>query len=330
MPASPTHWHARAGAIALPLIIIAGIIALIGTSGTIRALLAQALTHLTPLPVLAVLPIQAAAIWLCSIALYLLRPGVSPKAAFESRILRDAGNNMLLILPGLGEAIGARTLVLAGARPRAAAVVRGLDILAETLGQLPYMVVAFIILSHVWGRVGLPEATMPTPAALLLAIPVILALIALVRWIRGPGRRHPLIRRAHIEARLLLREAKRRHGALPAAILLHAIAWGLSGVQIWLAARLMGLPLSLWHGIAIESAASTVRVVLFMVPGGLVTQEAGVIGGGLVFGIPPAEALALALVLRLRDVFFGLALLWWPLIEFRARKAATLPAPLTA
>ena len=321
MPAAPSpapRWHARAGAIILPIAILAIIAGVIGANGPIRALLADAFSRLSPAPVLAVLPVQALAIWLCSVALYLLRPGVTPAAAFESRILRDAGNNMLLILPGLGEAIGARALVLAGARPRAAAVVRGLDILAETLGQIPYMVVAFIVLSSVWSRVGLPKPTTPSPALLLLALP----LLAGVLWLRGPGRRHPLVRRIRIEARLLLREAKRRHGAMPAAIALHAVAWGLSGVQIWLAARLMGLPLTFWHGIAMESAASTLRVVMFMVPGGLATQEAGVIGAGLVFGVAPADALALALVLRLRDIAFGLALLWWPVIELRARRTS--------
>jgi hypothetical protein len=38
-------------------------------------------------------------------------------------------------------------------------------------------------------------------------------------------------------------------------------------------------------------------------------------------GVAAPQALALSLVLRLRDVVFGLALLAWPWLEFRARRA---------
>ena len=111
--------------------------------------------------------------------------------------------------------------------------------------------------------------------------------------------------------------------------MLHVIGWGLSGLQIWIAARMFGLPLGLGGAIAIESAASAVRVLLFFVPGGLVSQEAGIVAAGLVFGLAPPASLALALVLRIRDVIFGAALAWWPVLEWRVRQGlpADRPAP---
>jgi len=67
-----------------------------------------------------------------------------------------------------------------------------------------------------------------------------------------------------------------------------------SGVGNEWAADLAGgmglrLPLRPVGGIAIESAASTMRVILFLVPGGLVTQEAGVVGAGFAFGLAAPE-----------------------------------------
>jgi hypothetical protein len=97
------------------------------------------------------------------------------------------------------------------------------------------------------------------------------------------------------------RIAASAHG-LPLAIGLHVIGWGLSGVQVWLAAKVMGVPLSLFGALAIESAATSARVILFFVPGGLGMQEAGAVFAGMAMGVDPATALAFSLVLRLRDV----------------------------
>jgi uncharacterized membrane protein YbhN (UPF0104 family) len=130
-------------------------------------------------------------------------------------------------------------------------------------------------------------------------------------------------RRLRAEAHLLGRELRRQRVGFPVAFGLHVIGWGLSGVQVWLAARVMGVPLGLWQALAIESAATSARVILFFVPGGLGMQEAGAVLAGLALGVPAPAALAFSLVLRLRDVVFGMALGLWPLLEWRSR----LPAP---
>jgi uncharacterized membrane protein YbhN (UPF0104 family) len=94
----------------------------------------------------------------------------------------------------------------------------------------------------------------------------------------------------------------------------------MSGVQVWLAGRVFGLHLSLFGALAIEATATSARMILFFVPGGLVMQEAGAVLAGAVMGIAAPQALALSLVLRLRDVVFGAALLLWPALEYRARR----------
>ena len=160
-PKPPPAWHAHIGAVLMACAILGALAVGVAGSGALRALLGEAWAQMRAGPVLAVLPVQAVAIGLCAVALWRLGPGVGWPACLKSRLLRDAGNNMLIFLPGLGEAIGTRAMVLAGARPRVAVTVRGLDVLAETLGQLPYMVVAVVVLARVWGRLGLPAPSMP-------------------------------------------------------------------------------------------------------------------------------------------------------------------------
>jgi uncharacterized membrane protein YbhN (UPF0104 family) len=129
----------------------------------------------------------------------------------------------------------------------------------------------------------------------------------------------PLAHRLFAEARKLLAEARRQQEGIPIALLLHAIAWFAGGVQMWMAASALGYPLTLFEAIAVESAAYAGRAMFFFIPAGLVTQEAGLVAAGLLFGLSAPQALALGLVLRLRDAGMAAGLVLWPLLEWRRR-----------
>ena len=135
-------------------------------------------------------------------------------------------------------------------------------------------------------------------------------------------RKSRIARRLYAEVHLMRRELKRQGAGLPLAVGLHFIGWSLSGVQVWLAAQMLGLHLSLYAALAIESTATSARMIMFFVPGGLVMQEAGAVLAGAAMGVAAPAALALSLVLRLRDVAFGAALLAWPVMEWRVRQRA--------
>ena len=325
-PAGKTN---RLASIGLPLAILLALAGGVAANGGLRALLAEAIQRIDPRAVLVVLPVQLLAILLCTGAQQALKMGVPFRTSFVARLVRDAAHNLLIFPPGLGEAVGARVLVLAGGRPRAAVSLRALDIAAEVLAELPYMGLAFWVLARFWARSGEKSSGMPTFAAgapllvwgLLAAMLVVGIVFARVWW-RRHGHSHPLARRLRAEAMLMRREMRRQRAGLPLAIVLHFFAWGLSGVQVWLAGRVFGLHLSLFGALAIESAATSARMILFFVPGGLVMQEAGAVLAGAALGVPAAPALALSLVLRLRDVAFGTALLAWPWLEYRARRRA--------
>ena len=317
-----TNWLTSIG---LPMAILLALAAGVAANTGLRALLADAIHRIDPKAVLVVLPVQLLAILLCTAAQQALRMGVPFRTSFVARLVRDAAHNLLIFPPGLGEAVGARVLVLAGGRPRAAVSLRALDIAAEVLAELPYMGLAFWVLARFWARTGRGEFTLSGPDRMWwLALALAAGGIVLIRrWWRRHGRHHRLARRLRAEAMLMRREMRRQRAGLPLAIVLHFFAWGLSGVQVWLAAGVFGLHLSLFGALAIESAATSARMILFFVPGGLVMQEAGAVLAGAALGVAPALALALSLVLRLRGVAFGTALLAWPWLEYRARRRKT-------
>jgi hypothetical protein len=232
--------------------------------------------------------------------------------------LRDAGCNLLVVVSGLGEAIGARVMVLLGARSRAAITATALDALAEAAAQVPFVLLAIAVLPRFWSMMRLPAPNWLAVMAVLLLIAA--GLVGGWRWAQRHGHSR-LLRRLRIEFILLRREMRRQHRGFPVAIVCHVFGWALGGVQLWLAAKVLGFPLSPFAALAVDSTAYAARGIVFFVPAGLVLQEAGLVGAGLVFGLAPTQALALALVLRLRDVVLGTSLLAWPLLEWR-RKAA--------
>ena len=311
---------------ALLLVLLLGVVA---GNGSLRHMLAQAWATMDPRAVLVVLPVQVLAVLLCTAAQQALRVGIPFRASFIARLVRDAAHNLLIFPPGLGEVVGARVLVVLGGRGRAAIALRALDLTAEILAEIPYMLFAGWVLWQGWHRAqGLQSAAGAGTGAAgwgLLALPMLL--YGVWRWWRGSAHRDAFRnsragRRARAELHLMRRELGRQKGGMPLAILLHFLAWGLSGVQMWLAAKVFGMELSLFGALAIESAATSARVVVFFIPGGLVMQEAGAVLAGAAVGVAAPQALALSLVLRLRDVCFGTALLAWPALEYRYRQRA--------
>jgi len=305
------------GRAALWVLALATFAGLLLASANLRDLLLEAARLVTPLAVLATLPGQAAAAFLCAGALWALKPGVGFLSCFISRLLRDASGNLPVSLPGSSTVIGARALVLTGGETRAAISASALDKAAETAAQIPFILLAAFILWHqLEGYVRLPHWTVLATLAVGLV-----ALVAggLTLW--RFGRHSRLAKRLREEARHLLAQAKRQRSGLPLCFLLHFIAWCAGGVQIWMAGLALGFDLTLWEAIAIESAAYAGRALFFFIPAGLVSQEAGLVAAGLIFGLAPAEALALGFVLRLRDALMAAALLLWPWLEWRGRRS---------
>jgi len=295
-------------------IVVLAIVVVVAALPGLREQFAQSARIISPMAVLVTLPGQVLAFLLCAAALSALRPGVSFRSSLASRVLRDAGGNLLVFFPGLGEAIGARALVLSGGTTRAAITASTLDVIAEGIAQIPYALLAVVVLPQLLHPASFRFVSPPIVAVVV----ALLGIAMLIGWIAvrsaGPSR---LIERIRTEWTKLRADWTTRRRGMVIAIILHFIAWAIGGLQLWAAAQVLGIPLDLFPAIVIESAAYAARAIIFFIPAGLAVQEGALIFACAAFGIGTVPALALALVLRLRDVICGLPLLYWPMLEYR-------------
>ncbi len=209
---------------ALCLAVLAAILIVFGS---LRHLLAEAFAELSLAAVLAVIPGQIAASLLCAGGIWALQPGVSYLACLASRLLRDAGDNLLVFFPGLGEVIGARSLVLAGGQTHAAIAASVLDKLAETLAQVPFILIAIWVF---YGGLKSGLGALPFSAATagVFLAGLLFAIAAVLKWSGWSGR-------IGEEWRRLKAEMIRLKSGLPLSTALHFIAWITGGVQLWMA-----------------------------------------------------------------------------------------------
>lgn len=277
---------------------------------------------------LIILPVQLVATCLCALSLWWLRPGPSFLACLGSRWLRDAGGNLLVFAPGLGEIAGARVLVLAGSASAAAVSASALDVLAETVAQIPFAMLGLFAVPRLWTLSKLrPPALESVALFAILGAGTVLALFRMHRlgWVRA------LLTRV-IGWLTPLREAFAARGsAMPSAIFLHLLAWASGGFQVFLAVKAIGGRLSLGASFIVESFVYAVRGIFFIVPAGLGVQEASLVAVGLIFGLTADQGLAVSILLRARDLVLGApALIAWPAVEAlagrRARRAAQVSA----
>src|SRR5262249_54521287 len=117
------------------------------------------------------------------------------------------------------------------------------------------------------------------------------------------------------------------------AAILESAAWTMAtwlsmAVETWIALWALGLAASYSHAYILESVAQGIRSVFFLVPGALGFQEGGYLMVGRLLGIGAADALALSLIHRAREIVWGIpGLLAWQWVEGRRLWS---PRPLTA
>ena len=119
-----------------------------------------------------------------------------------------------------------------------------------------------------------------------------------------------------------------RPGRVATSAVIHLVVWILGSVEVWVALRFMGHPVTYAEAIVIESLAQAVRGAAFAVPGGLGVQEGGFIALCSLFGVPPGPAVALSLLKRVADLALGLPFLAvWQALEGRRAFGAPVAEP---
>ncbi len=256
---------------------------------------------------------------LLGLAWAVVMPGVAAGLLVWGRMVRDAATMCLPLSPVGGYVIGARALTLHGVAWPLAAAGTVVDVTAEIIAQMVFALfgVAVLVLVRPGSGLVLPLGT---------GVAVAFGLLLLLLWQRGAvgrvlralggrllgdwfqGAAGGLGRLQTELARLFVPQRLLRGAAL------HLCGWFGTGVGTWLSLWLLGAPVDLVHVLALEALLDALVAAAFLVPGAAGVQEAGYVGFGALFGVPPELALGVSLLRRGKDLVWGapiLALWQW-------------------
>jgi putative membrane protein len=242
-------------------------------------------------------------------------------------------NLMLPVASIGGDVVRARLIANWSGRPRdaVASVVVDKTVLVATLPVLGLIGTAALL--RVPGAGSLPTAI---GVVILLAIALVVlvlvqragvfAFLALraVRLARRAGWEDLVAHASDLDA--ALRALYARPARVAASCGLRVLArLSLSG-EVWLAARLLGHPITIGDAILLKSFTIMARAAAFPVPAGLGVQEGTFVVIGALIGLPPDVALATSLATRVREIVSSVpGLVAWQAVEGRAlwrRRAA--------
>jgi putative membrane protein len=230
-----------------------------------------------------------------------------------ARWIRDSIGNLLAIVPGAGEAAGARELGKHGLKVSVAAATTIVDMTTEMLSQLIYtlMGLAFLFAYHPdepaawWAAGGLIIATIAVVGfliaqknGLILFLETLPARLGLTRAWEGLSNTDSI----HAAIQSIYRD----NGAVGASIGLHVLGWLAGAAETWIALWFMNHALSAGDVLSLESLVFALRTAAFIVPWAAGVQEGGYVVIGALFGLGPEVALALSLLKRAREVLTGL------------------------
>lgn len=238
----------------------------------------------------------------------LFPPGRAPRFRFAlAAVWIGSSINILLPVAGVGgDVVRARLLALwsGNTRDAVASVVVDKTVQVVTVPLLGMIGIAALL------RI-VPDA--PLGAGLAGVVLIALVLVAAVSVQRAGAfsylaARTPLSRRWSRDGLVErandldsdLRAIYARPGTVVASCLLRLLArLSLSG-EVWLAARLLGHPISLLDAVLLKSVGIVASAVAFPVPAGMGIQEGSYVAIGALIGLSPDVALATSLATRVR------------------------------
>jgi putative membrane protein len=245
------------------------------------------------------------------------------------RLIRDSAGETLPFSQVGGLVMGARAASLCGVPGRFAAASTIVDMTVEVAARVPYMLLGLGLIG--WRGLGGQAGAVMLAATLLIAVGAAACILLLTRGVGLISRIGARVVPQWMAGGVLdtIRLVHARRAALVRAFLLHLFGWVLSGVEVALPLWLMGKPVWIGAGIAIDCLVSGIRSAAFIVPGAIGVQEGAYVMVCGLFGIDPQVALALSLLRRGRDFAIGIpSLLGWQLLEGRSawRDSGAAPA----
>lgn len=258
-------------------------------------------------------------------------PGVRRGRLVWGRMVRDSATTCLPFSPVGAFVIGARAVTVLGVPWVTAAAGTVADVTVETAGQALFSLFGLGAL-----LVLLPGSPLVLPVAAALGLAGGLAAAAFALRARIGRRLRGLVGGL---GRRLLGDWFRSQGGLEGigaelsrllsrprrwmlATTVHLSAWFGTGVGTWISLRLLGNHAGLLPVLALEALVEALVAAAFVVPGAAGVQEAGYVGLGAAFGVPPDVALSVSLLRRAKDLALGVPILAaWQWMELRRVRA---------
>lgn len=261
----------------------------------------------------------------------LLQPSERPSlgAMLVRRWIGGSINGLLPVAQVGGDIVRAHLLSRAGvAGPLAGASVV-VDVTVGLATQFAFVLLGLVLLLAVQGgspwllRLGAGLGTLALAVlgfVLLQQRGLFLPLARLVeRATRGRGWLDLTGSAASLDREVLARYRDRVRLSICAGWRL--LGWLSGSAEIWLIFWLLDHPIGVAEAVVLESLGQAVRSLGFVLPGGLGAQESAIMAGGMMVGIAPDLALAVALIKRARDLAYGLSgLIAWSVLDVAGRR----------
>lgn len=282
--------------------------------------------RLAGFPCLAVIcAFQLVPLSLCALAWRALFKGKRPNSSsfIWFRWMRDAGGDILGIIPAGGEMIGIRAMTRRGITMTTATASTVVDLTMEMTSQAAFTVLGCVLLlierpgSHLisWTLAGIATIIFLAGA---FALAQRFGLFRLLENLAGrlavnQGWSHlPDLGGLHDRIHAIYAD---RPG-IARAVSIHFIAWIVGIGEAGIILAFMGVPMGLASLIMLESLTYALRSAAFFVPAAAGVQEGGYILVGAALGLGPEFALALSLMKRARELTLGVTgLVVWQSIE---------------
>ncbi|KAA2212479.1 lysylphosphatidylglycerol synthase domain-containing protein [Teichococcus oryzae] len=231
------------------------------------------------------------------------------------RWIRNAVNTLLPVVQAAGELVRAQLLARQGVAKRRVVASIAADLGSEMVSQILFSLLGLAVLlsiPHEQGNATVHWAMLGTAlgagiAALFVAAQYLGLFRLIERFLPKLAQRLGWTSLAdlsglHEAVVSLYRQPSRlwRSGSW------HFLSWLIGVLESWATLHALGIEASLAEALVIESLGQAIRSAGFFVPAALGIHEGGYVLICALFGIPPDQAIALALVRRLRDILAGL------------------------
>lgn len=238
----------------------------------------------------------------------------------------ESASNLLPAARVGGDILTARLAVLQGVPAITAAASMLVDVTTCVFTKIVLTVAGFLLLFAVTGQTNLVWIGLSAEAVAVLAVGgfYLVQKAGMFKWTATLGSR--LARSSNWQALVdsgeaidnAVRAAYGQRLRVAGCAFFSIVSWVIGAVEIWIALNALGIRASLIGGFILESATQGIHGALFLVPGALGVQEGGFLLIGNLLGIPGDIALALSVILRVRELVCGIpGLLVWPIVEGR-------------